>query len=143
MKAIMDRRLRFVLLSLLAVILAGCGDSGRQSLQGTVTLDGQPLEAGYIRFRPEPGSSSPTAGGEIAGGRFSIGRQGGTMAGRFRVEITASRPVGRTFVDIETGEKVQDVEQYLPARYNSQTELEVEVAPGGGNTFQFDLHSGP
>jgi hypothetical protein len=130
-----------VLLGLQALVLAGCVDALRQPLQGSVTLDGRPLEAGYIRFRPEPGSSSPTAGGAITAGTFSIDRNGGPMAGRFRVEITASRPVGRTTIDIETGERVQDLEQYLPPRYNSKSELEVEVTPGGDNTFQFDLRS--
>lgn len=126
---------------LLALVLAGCGDASRQPLQGSVTLDGRPLQAGYIRFRPEPGSSSPTAGGAVAAGTFSIDRNGGPMAGRFRVEITASRPVGRTTIDIETGERVQDLEQYLPPRYNSKSELEVEVTRRGDNTFQFDLQS--
>ena len=136
-----SRPVLFALLGLLALGLAGCGDASRQPLQGSVTLDGRPLEAGYIRFRPEPGSSSPTAGGAVAAGTFAIDRNGGPMAGRFCVEITASRPVGRTTIDIETGERVQDLEQYLPPRYNSQSELEVEVTPGGGNTFQFDLQS--
>jgi hypothetical protein len=141
MEQAMNHRGRFVLLGLVTLALAGCGDSGRQALQGTVTLDGRPLEAGYIRFRPEPGSASPTAGGQIAGGRFSISRQGGTMAGRFHVEITATRSTGRTSVDVETGETVEDLEQYLPPKYNSQSELEVEVSPGTGSTFQFDLES--
>jgi hypothetical protein len=142
----MTRRTK-TLLSLSAVVCylfltAGCGgDSRRQAIEGTVTLDGQPLETGQISFRPQPGSPGPTAGAPIAQGRFSIKPKGGTFAGGFRVEITASRPTGRKVPDRFTGSPVDEISQYLPAKYNTQSELTAQVKAEGPNRFEFTLDS--
>jgi hypothetical protein len=53
------------------------------------------------------------------------------MPGKFRVEITAIR---------KTDKKVQDPilglvpleEQYIPAKYNDSSQLEIDVPAGGG-----------
>ena len=123
-------------------ISAGCGkDSPRRAIDGTVSLDGAPLAKGYISFRPEFGSPGPTAGAEIVDGKYSISTEGGTFAGKFRVEITASRPSGRKVPDRFTGQLVEDYTQYLPARYNSESELTAEVKEEGDNLFDFTLES--
>lgn len=77
--------------------LTGCGEqaSDRQSLKGTVTLDGTPLVEGSILFVPQQGTKGPTAGGKISEGRFSVSPEGGTFSGTFRVEITAVRKTGK------------------------------------------------
>ena len=128
-------------LSVCWVVLAGCGDSPRQRIEGTVTLDGRPLEKGAINFTPLAGTQGPTAGAEIVDGKFSIPAEGGTFAGVFRVEITASRPSGKKVPDQWTGQPVDAYEQFLPARYNSQSELEVDVQAGGAKQFEFSLVS--
>ena len=49
---------KFVLAAL-PLLLAGCGGEGpfeRAAVEGIVTLDGQPLEAGTIVFEPAPGT---------------------------------------------------------------------------------------
>jgi len=129
---------RLALLSL-AVLLAGCGGSPRLAVTGTVTLDGTPLKEGYIQFRPLPGTPGPTAGAEIVDGRFSIAEEKGTFAGTFRVEITAMRDTGGTVMDDMTGKNLPAHEQYLPAQYNSQSELTAEVTTTGPNQFEFRL----
>lgn len=134
---------RLLLAYLMIVLLPGCGGESRQPLLGDVTLDGKPLAAGYICFRPEAGTSSPTSGAAITAGHFSIDRKGGPMAGRFRVEITAVRPGGKGGFDVETGENSDILVQYLPPRYNTQSELAVEVTADGPNKFPFDLTSKP
>ena len=56
-----------------ALLICGCGGAGgRQSIEGTVTLDGKPLEKGQITFVPQSGTQGPTAGAEIIAGRFAI-----------------------------------------------------------------------
>ena len=77
---------------------------------------------------------------QIRDGTFSIAAAGGTFAGKFRVEVTASRPSGRT-VRTPRGEFSNVDEQFLPARYNVQSELTVEVKSGGPNEFTFELTS--
>ena len=127
-------------IALLSMILVGCGDARRQEVAGSVTLDGQPLEAGYIEFRPLPGTSGPTAGAEIVEGYYRVPPHQGTFAGRFAVRILASRPSTPIVRDAETGEPAPGREQYLPARYNEATELEADIQPGGG-PYDFQLTS--
>lgn len=129
------------------VVMCGCNHDGRQSLEGTVTLDGQPLPTGDITFFPVPGTPGPTAGGKIVEGRFSISAEGGTMAGTFRVQITARRKTGKQVFDptaqmMDPNAKngmIDQYEQYLPSRYNQQSELTADVIQGGKNVFDFPL----
>jgi hypothetical protein len=136
--------LRLCLLALVLgpAFLSGCGDrSGRQGIEGTVSMDGNPLEKGHISFRPQQGTASPSAGGDIAGGKFSIAPERGLMPGKFRVEITASRPTGEKAVAPITGKMVAIEEQYLPAKYNEQSLLEASVESSGPNRFEFAITS--
>ena len=75
---------------------ACCGCTRTEAgIEGTVTLDGQPLQKGQIVFTPQPGAEGSTAGAEITDGVYSVAPVGGILRGRFRVEITALRPTGR------------------------------------------------
>ena len=123
-------------------LVVGCGgDSGRKSVEGTVTLDGQPLPSGSVTFVPLPGTKSPTAGAKVVDGKFSIPAQKGTFDGKFRVEITATRASGRKVPDRWTGKLVDDYQQYLPARYNTASKLKADVQTGVSNRFEFSLES--
>ena len=122
------------------LVLGGCGSSDRSSVTGTVTLDGQPLEKGSINLMPMPGTKSPTAGAQIVDGNFTVAAKGGTFAGKFRVEITASRPSGKKIPHPMTGEMIEATEQFLPAKYNKQSELQVEITEGT-NQLEFPLTS--
>ena len=124
------------------MLLAGCGgDSRRRAIDGAVTLDGAPLAKGYISFRPEIGSPGPTAGSEVVDGKYSISTEGGTFVGKFRVEITASRPSGRKIPDRFTGQLVDEYAQYLPVEYNTDSKLTAEVKEDEENRFDFTLKS--
>ncbi len=95
-----------------------------------------------IQFRPLSGTPGPTAGGEIRDGRFAITAERGTFAGKFRVEITARRKTGRKTHDELAGTTLDEYEQYLPSRYNSESDLIVEVTEAGPNEFPpFELTS--
>jgi hypothetical protein len=122
------------------LIIGGCGGSnGRQSLEGVVTFDGKPLEKGQITFVPQAGTSGPTAGAEIIDGKFSIPAAGGPFAGKFRVEITASRPGGQKVPDRFTGKLVDAYEQFIPSKYNAESQLEAEIKADGPNRLEFAL----
>ena len=121
------------------LLMCGCGSGGRQSIDGTVTLDGQPLEKGTITFIPQSGTQGPTAGAEIADGRYAIPTAGGTFSDKFRVEITAARPSGK-MTEIE-GQLYDVPEQFIPPAYNTASQLEAEVEAGAENHFEFAVSS--
>src|SRR6478672_13610229 len=62
-----------VVLILLLVALAGCGQSGPQiaPVHGHVKLDGQPLANADVQFQPE-GSQRPSSGRTDAEGRYDL-----------------------------------------------------------------------
>ncbi len=130
-----------VLAACFVVVLFGCGDDGREAIEGTVTFDGKPLAAGQISFLPVPGTKGPTAGATIEDGAFTIASAGGTFAGKFRVEITATRPSNRKAMDHETGQMVNVPLQFILAKYNVQSQLTAEVKSGEANRFTFELTS--
>lgn len=120
-------------------LLVGCGDNGRPTVQGVVTLDGKPVENGSIAFKAVDGKS-PTVGAFISGGRF---RQQ-VPAGSMRVEITSSGRVGKKKVRSLDGSPIEiDVlEEQIPEHYNRKSTLVLDVKPGV-NQIQYDLKSTP
>jgi len=132
----------WLVVATVALVVCGCADSQRQPVEGTVTFDGSPLESGTIMFIPEQGTSGPTAGARIENGKFSIAPEGSVFAGKFRVTITATRPSTTNKVfDYETRQMVIVPEQFIPKRYNDDSELVVDVDAGGTNNFDFPLTS--
>jgi hypothetical protein len=110
------------------VLVAGCGPSGPAvgTVTGLVTLDGQPLKSGLIRFVPADGQSQ-TADGPIADGRFTVA----VPIGEKKVQISAPK-AGRKIKMYDTPDSpvVEETTELLPARYNVNTELTMTVAKG-------------
>ena len=123
-----------------SVMFCGCGNSNRIEVNGTVTLNGKPLEKGYVTFRPQSSTTSPSAGAKITDGEFSVDSERGLLPGKFRVEITASRPASKKVFDRFSGKMVALEEQYIPAKYNTNTQLELTISSDAGKvTKDFDL----
>jgi hypothetical protein len=142
-----NRRLRFSILVFCSLgLAAGCTGSGddlpREAVSGTVTLDNEPLANGTITFIPAAGAGG--GGGTIAGGTFSIGREGGLVPGSYNVAIYASAKGGDQTKPQQVGgtkKEAQVAKELIPAKYNSQTELKCEIKKGGGNDLKFTLQS--
>jgi hypothetical protein len=134
------RQSRFCLLLLLPVLI-GCGGPSRLNVEGTVTLDGKPLEKGAIQFCPQTGTPGPTAGGDVVGGAFAIPASQGPLAGKFSVQITATGPTGRKVFDERSRGMIEEYAQYIPAKYNTHSELQVDVAAKQKNRFEFAIKS--
>ena len=128
------------LIALLVAAVGGCGSgTQRASLSGQITFDSSPVTEGVISLEPTGGTKGPSAGAEIASGKYEIAAKKGPLPGRYRVSITANRETGRDVV--VGGLKGSESEQFIPANYNSKTDLEVEIKPGR-NTADFTLTSG-
>jgi len=120
--------------------LVGCGQSPTgpklEKVTGKVTFKGEPVKEGDISVIPiGPGGSS--AGGKIVDGQFQLE----VTAGKKKVEITAMRDVPGKFREDNPGEKMQVREQFIPAKYNAKSELELEVKSDASNEKTFDLSS--
>jgi len=144
-------KLQFSLvLTLAAIGVSGCsgGNKGpaRAPVQGTITLDGQPLQNALVRFVPQAPTTGPAAMTSVEEGKFELPLKYGPLVGSHRVEIVRC--------ELEPDpEDVEAVQKYLaerkkrkrvpgiPARYNEQSSLSAEVSAKGPNEFQFDLVS--
>ena len=139
--------LRFVVLCAL-VSAIGCSKSDglpRKAISGTVKLDGQPLANGNIQFIPTAADASGmaiTASGMIANGSYAIAQEQGPLPGTYKVFITAdSGQLADEEADPGAAPKAQTNKDLVPAKYNSNTELEIIVTADGSTTFDFDLSS--
>ena len=119
----------FQLIVICGILVAafGCAsDSGKGTLTGTVTLDGQPLQNGLIRFVPVDGQTA-TAEATITDGEFIAE----VPLGEKRVSISAPKVVGkRKAYQTPDSPTVDIVEELLPARYNVQSVLTLTVTSG-------------
>lgn len=128
------------LTGLLAILvltsLAGCNRSNAKPeypVTGTVKFDGKAVETGTVLFRAAEGDQRGFSGA-IQNGNYELK----ATAGKMKVQITATRLIPGKFEELNPGEKSPVGEMYIPARYNTLSELTAEVQ-AGSNKFDFDL----
>lgn len=127
-------------LSLAVAVMVGCGGSDGPDLgtvEGKVTLDGNPLAKATVTYSPVDGGRQSFATTDDDG-YYSLKHtpsRDGALIGKHKISITtATSTTNANGDDVETPEK-------LPAKYNAETELEREVE-AGSNEFNFELKSG-
>jgi hypothetical protein len=119
----------------------GCGGS-LATVEGNVTFDGQPIEQGSIVFEPADGKG-PVAGGNIQNGKYRLGPESKLAPGNKIVRISATRATGKKIPagpPAPDNAMVDEVQQYIPANYNENSTLAVQLVPGNG-TENFELRS--
>jgi hypothetical protein len=123
--------MNFTFYALVATVLITTLGCSQPTVSGSVTFNGQPVSEGHIAFVPESGTGQG-AGSNIVNGEYKLQ----TIAGKYKVEINASKmmplPPGQTGMDGAT----EEVQSYIPARYNTQTELRAEVPAAGKVDFE-------
>lgn len=107
--------------------VVGCvgSDPNFATVEGNITVDGQPAEGLEVTFEPESGR--PAIGYTDAQGHYELqytASQEGASLGKYLVRI-----------DVPSG---SDVKVRIPTRYNAKTELTAEVTPGK-NELDFEL----
>ncbi len=130
----MRQGLVFAILYLILIpLVAGCGGDDRfASVQGTVTIDGSPVEGVEILFEADFPGGSPSIGFTDASGRYQAmftPTQPGAMVGKHRIRIRAEQIDGDGNVNILAE---------IPPEYGAESEIEFEVTPGS-NTFDLDV----
>ena len=115
------------LFALSAIIGCNSADSGRASISGKVTFDGQPLPSGEIVFEPQGTGRLGIA--QIVDGAYQMPPQQGPTPGNYLVRITANRPTGKAVqpaTDPSGRSSGVSYEQYIPAKYNEKSTTTVE-----------------
>ncbi|PQO31382.1 carboxypeptidase regulatory-like domain-containing protein [Blastopirellula marina] len=127
------------------MLTTGCFGSDRiVPVSGVVTLDGEPLSRAVVGFEPIAQEGDLEAGyGSYAKtddqGRYALRhlQEGeGALVGQHRVSV--STVVGK---EGPNGEILGLTKERVPARYNNNTELVVEVPPGGTDEANLELVS--
>jgi hypothetical protein len=143
-----------VVCGLLAVAGAsGCaGTSGhappRAPVMGFVTLDGELLEQGVIRFVPTEGTTGPKTTALIDRGMFVLPADHGPVVGTHRVEILSTDTGGlamddeQALVRLSQSPQKQKIEIIrVPGIYNKQSRLVAQVPESGTSDLNFELVS--
>lgn len=114
--------------------LVGCGPSdGLVTVSGNVTFEGVPVETGRIQFRSLTGDMRAYSA-EIEDGKYELALE----PGQARVEIYASRLIPGKTVEVNPGEFDPVGEMYIPEKFNSRSELTVDLEAVSGSQ-DFDL----
>ncbi len=122
----------------MAGLSGGCGGAPPQAqVNGTVTLDGKPLDTGVIHFFPQSDAGGPSASADIKNGRYQLQ----TGIGPMKVVVNANKVFGkRKMYDTPDSPVVEDIRDVLPERYNMKSELKAALTTGP-NEVNFDLKS--
>jgi hypothetical protein len=124
-------------------LLLGC-DGKRVRVQGYVTLGERRIDGGRIFFLPdgEP-AGRPSVHAILSQGKYALPAAQGPELGRYRVEIVWHRKPGKPGeAPAPAGLITDDMKQLIPAVYNSQSTLFVDVQRGT-NSFDFALKERP
>ncbi len=133
---------RALVISAVAVLAAGCAKDplGRHAISGTVNVDGAPLQSGHISFHPPEGQAT-SGGAVVSAGKYLVPREGGLVAGKYRVSINAPAPGtgGQGPASGPPGEAVPPPNELLPPEWNTASSHYIEVSPQGPFFFPFEV----
>jgi hypothetical protein len=75
----------------------------------------------------------------IQDGKFALLSAHGLLPGTYRVEISSPKAVAVSPADYAAGQAPSTIEDLIPAQYNTESALTIEVIAGGDNQFNFRL----
>jgi hypothetical protein len=128
----------------IGLVAGGCGgaadDLPREAIYGKVTVDGEPLARGAIRFQTStPGAGRVIEVGElIRDGEYAIPRDSGPVPGTYRVTIT-EEAAAPPMVGDAPGPRTKVKPSRIASANNT---LSAEVKKGQSESIDFALKSG-
>jgi hypothetical protein len=133
------RAIGWLAVTSLAFILGCGGSTGGSTVNGTVTMDGEPIEKGYISFYPENEQGTGiSVGGQITKGKYSVS---GITAGNNRVSITAAGAGRKSAKEAKEARSAKETPVENPVATATGNNQVVEVAEGT-QTKDFQLTKG-
>ncbi len=128
-------------LGLMALSLTiGGTDPSWLTVTGTVKVNGKPLDRGIIRFMGAS-QTHPTAVGALIGdGSYEIRTSQLLVPDTYQIQISG---LGLEATPVPQGQEIEAAQpaprEWIPARYNSASVLNVQITRGGSHRFNFDL----
>lgn len=129
--------------------VSGCGKGEvlkRVPVDGYVTVDGNPLKSGSIRFIPIDDTKGPAAVAVIEDGIYELPAETGPVMGKLRVEIEATNHQGFDLDDekayaakAEQGPPI--AKNPVPETFNRQSTLSINLDEDGDSDLDFRLSS--
>ena len=137
----------FVLLSM-ASFVVGCEKppfENRQAVEGTVTIDGQPLPKALISFIPINETKGPKASGTVIEGKFRVEAANGPCPGEYQVKIETITPEIEALAKRDFEALRRNAGQKPPAmvapEFNVNSTLQATVREGAVNRFEYAVKS--
>ncbi|MEX2174803.1 MAG: hypothetical protein WD872_10605 [Pirellulaceae bacterium] len=136
--------LRTLFIAAAAILLAGCGSEGlpRGAIHGRVTLSGQPLTKGIIRFEPAAPTVGPVVSAAIVDGEYRLVEAEGPIVGKQRVEVEAQLDLGFA-IDDESAFAARGSRPLppnpVPPQFNTRSTLTTEIRADQENTFDVSI----
>jgi len=126
-------------LSVLGLALSGCGaGSGGAPVEGSVTLDGKPVDGGTITFVSENPKVHPVLA-DIKGGKYALDAAHGLKPGKYRVEINWKQKTGRQIPSNDPPNTIdEEIVRIGPDNPGSRQEAEIKES---GNKFDYTIVS--
>lgn len=123
------------LLSAALLLPLGCRGSGFtvSTVEGAVTVDGEPVTSGSLSFLPLESKTGQPIAADIKDGKY---RSDSVPRGKLMVMITAMKDVGEKHV--EFGIEYPKLKNVVPEKYRSGIELTVDAPK---LTHNFELTS--
>lgn len=137
------------ILAVMCVVVAGCGGSAN-SVSGKITYNGEPVEDGFVSFRPADGMgqvfSAPIVNGEYKAAQAVPGSRVVSIHGTKKVKLALSSEESAKIAEEQAaagkgGLHMTEAADYIPddAEGNNQTH---EIS-SGEQTLNFDLKGPP
>src|SRR5271156_764634 len=79
----------------MCVVVSGCGSAHHVPVEGSVSLDGQPVDGGTISFVPEDYKEGGIVKTEIKGGKYSLDKGHGLIPGKYKVVASLKQKTGK------------------------------------------------
>ncbi len=148
-------RIATLSLSLLCVLLPGCGSSGLGTVSGVVTVDGTPVTQGTIMFIPEHGKAA--IGSIGSDGRYTLttySADDGALIGPHKVTILSTVVGASSFAPTSIQEEVAQANDpkarrilvrgtvvwIVPERYSQPTTTDLTAdVKSGRQTIDFNV----
>ena len=114
----------------------------RQAIEGSVMLDGAPLDQGTIEFAPR-NKGGVASGALIDNGTYSIEVAKGLPPGKYIVRIYSARKrqAGQDPPAPPGPDSIVVGVERIPPEYNVKSDRVVEVVADGANSFDFEVPS--